>query len=78
MSTLINCQGMKDFTSAKNYPPGVALNPEPGCGSGGALDLLAAFASVGPRMTAAGLVLCRLVVWLFKSPKCLSTRTVRA
>lgn len=33
MSTLINCQGMKDFTSAKNYPPGVALNPEPGCGA---------------------------------------------
>ncbi len=32
-STLINCQGMKDFTSATRYPPGVALNPEPGCGA---------------------------------------------
>jgi acetolactate synthase-1/2/3 large subunit len=33
LSTLINCQGMKDFTSARRYPPGVALNPEPGCGA---------------------------------------------
>jgi thiamine pyrophosphate-dependent acetolactate synthase large subunit-like protein len=33
LSTLINCQGMKDFTSARKYPPGVALNPEPGCGA---------------------------------------------
>ncbi|HEY4308746.1 MAG TPA: thiamine pyrophosphate-binding protein [Pirellulales bacterium] len=33
LSTLINCQGMKEFTSAKNYPPGVSLNPEPGCGA---------------------------------------------
>jgi thiamine pyrophosphate-dependent acetolactate synthase large subunit-like protein len=33
VSTLINCQGMKDFTSARKYPPGVALNPEPGCGA---------------------------------------------
>ncbi|MBI2825526.1 MAG: thiamine pyrophosphate-binding protein [Planctomycetia bacterium] len=32
LSTLINCQGLKEFTSAKSYPPGVALNPEPGCG----------------------------------------------
>ena len=33
LSTLINCQGMKDFTSARKYPPGVALNAEPSCGS---------------------------------------------
>jgi acetolactate synthase I/II/III large subunit len=33
LSTLINCQGLKDFTSARKYPPGVALNPEPGCGA---------------------------------------------
>ncbi|HEV8001660.1 MAG TPA: thiamine pyrophosphate-binding protein [Planctomycetaceae bacterium] len=33
LSTLINCQGMKEFTSARRYPPGVALNPEPGCGA---------------------------------------------
>jgi thiamine pyrophosphate-dependent acetolactate synthase large subunit-like protein len=33
LSTLINCQGMKEFTSARSYPPGVALNPEPGCGA---------------------------------------------
>ena len=33
LSTLINCQGMKEFTSARKYPPGVALNPEPGCGA---------------------------------------------
>lgn len=29
-STLINCQGMKEFSSAKEYPPGVFINPEPG------------------------------------------------
>jgi thiamine pyrophosphate-dependent acetolactate synthase large subunit-like protein len=29
-STLINCQGMKEFSSAKDYPPGVFINPEPG------------------------------------------------
>jgi acetolactate synthase I/II/III large subunit len=33
MSTLINCQALREFTSAKSYPPGVALNPEPGCGA---------------------------------------------
>jgi acetolactate synthase I/II/III large subunit len=33
VSSLINCQGMKDFTSARKYPPGVAMNPEPSCGS---------------------------------------------
>ncbi len=32
VSTVINCQALKEFTSAKNYPPGVALNPEPGVG----------------------------------------------
>jgi acetolactate synthase I/II/III large subunit len=32
-STLINCQGLKDFTSGKSYPPGVAMNPEPSVGS---------------------------------------------
>jgi thiamine pyrophosphate-dependent acetolactate synthase large subunit-like protein len=33
LSTLINCQGLKDFTSARKYPPGVAMNAEPGCGA---------------------------------------------
>ncbi len=33
LSTLINCQALKEFTSGKNYPPGVAMNPEPGCGA---------------------------------------------
>jgi thiamine pyrophosphate-dependent acetolactate synthase large subunit-like protein len=33
MSTLINCQAMKEFTSARDFPPGVSLNPEPGCGA---------------------------------------------
>jgi thiamine pyrophosphate-dependent acetolactate synthase large subunit-like protein len=28
--TLINCQGIKEFSSAKDYPPGVFINPEPG------------------------------------------------
>jgi thiamine pyrophosphate-dependent acetolactate synthase large subunit-like protein len=32
LSTLINCQALKDFTSPRAYPPGVSLNPEPGCG----------------------------------------------
>ncbi len=32
-STLINVQALKEFTSAKNYPPGVNLNPEPGTGA---------------------------------------------
>ena len=33
MSTLINCQGLKDFTSQRTYPPGTSMNPEPGCGA---------------------------------------------
>jgi acetolactate synthase-1/2/3 large subunit len=33
VSTVINVQALKEFTSAKNYPPGVALNPEPGVGA---------------------------------------------
>ncbi len=33
ISTLINCQAIKEFTSAKDYPPGVSLNPEPGVGA---------------------------------------------
>jgi thiamine pyrophosphate-dependent acetolactate synthase large subunit-like protein len=31
-STLINVQALKEFTSGKDYPPGIALNPEPGVG----------------------------------------------
>ncbi|MBX9601544.1 MAG: twin-arginine translocation signal domain-containing protein [Bryobacteraceae bacterium] len=31
-STLINVQALKEFTSGRHYPPGVALNPEPGVG----------------------------------------------
>ncbi len=33
ISTVINVQALKEFTSAKNYPPGVALNAEPGVGA---------------------------------------------
>lgn len=33
LSTVINVQALKEFTSAKSYPPGVALNPEPGVGA---------------------------------------------
>lgn len=33
VSSLINVQALKEFTSAKHYPPGVALNPEPGVGA---------------------------------------------
>lgn len=33
LSTVINVQALKEFTSAKYYPPGVALNPEPGVGA---------------------------------------------
>lgn len=33
LSTIINVQALKEFTSAKHYPPGVALNPEPGVGA---------------------------------------------
>jgi thiamine pyrophosphate-dependent acetolactate synthase large subunit-like protein len=32
-STLINCQALKEFTSSRDYPPGVSMNPEPGCGA---------------------------------------------
>jgi len=33
LSTVINCQALKEFTSARDYPPGVSLNPEPGVGA---------------------------------------------
>ena len=33
ISTLINCQALKEFTSAKDYPPGNYMNPEPGTGA---------------------------------------------
>ena len=33
LSTVINVQALKEFTSARHYPPGVALNPEPGIGA---------------------------------------------
>ncbi len=33
MSSLINCQGTKDFTASKEYPPGISLPVEPGCGA---------------------------------------------
>jgi acetolactate synthase I/II/III large subunit len=33
ISTLINVQALKEFTSGKDYPPGIALNPEPGVGA---------------------------------------------
>jgi thiamine pyrophosphate-dependent acetolactate synthase large subunit-like protein len=32
-STLINVQALKEFTSGKDYPPGIALNAEPGVGA---------------------------------------------
>jgi thiamine pyrophosphate-dependent acetolactate synthase large subunit-like protein len=32
-STLINCQGMKEFTNGREYPPGIALPAEPGTGA---------------------------------------------
>jgi len=32
-STLINCQGIKEFTNGRQYPPGIALNAEPGAGA---------------------------------------------
>lgn len=32
-STLINCQALKEFTSARAYPPGPPRNPEPGVGA---------------------------------------------
>jgi thiamine pyrophosphate-dependent acetolactate synthase large subunit-like protein len=33
VSTLINCQAIKEFTSGRDYPPGIALPPEPGIGA---------------------------------------------
>ncbi|MEO8026296.1 MAG: thiamine pyrophosphate-binding protein [Bryobacteraceae bacterium] len=33
VSTLINCQALKEFTLNKPYPPGVVLLPEPGVGA---------------------------------------------
>ena len=33
VSTLINCQATKDFTAGKDYPPGISLPVEPGCGA---------------------------------------------
>ena len=32
-STLINVQALKEFTSGKDYPPGIALPAEPGVGA---------------------------------------------
>lgn len=32
-STLINCQGIKEFTNGREYPPGIALPAEPGTGA---------------------------------------------
>jgi len=33
LSTLINVQGIKEFTSPRDYPPGVMINPEPSIGA---------------------------------------------
>lgn len=33
VSSLINCQAIKEFTSPRDYPPGVSLNAEPGVGA---------------------------------------------
>ncbi|MFN2167119.1 MAG: thiamine pyrophosphate-dependent enzyme, partial [Anaerolineae bacterium] len=33
VSSLINCQAIKEFTSPRDYPPGIALNAEPGVGA---------------------------------------------
>lgn len=33
VSTLINVQALKEFTSGRDYPPGIALNAEPGVGA---------------------------------------------
>ena len=33
VSTLINVQAIKDFTSQRDYPPGVSMNPHPGVGA---------------------------------------------
>ncbi len=31
--SLINCQALKEFTSPRDYPPGISLNAEPGTGA---------------------------------------------
>ena len=33
VSSLINCQAIKEFTSPRDYPPGISLNAEPGVGA---------------------------------------------
>ena len=33
VSSLINVQALKEFTNGRDYPPGIALNPEPGAGA---------------------------------------------
>ncbi len=33
MSSLINCQAIKEFTSPRDFPPGISLNAEPGTGA---------------------------------------------
>ena len=33
VSTLINCQAIKEFTSPRDFPPGISLNAEPGTGA---------------------------------------------
>jgi thiamine pyrophosphate-dependent acetolactate synthase large subunit-like protein len=33
VSCLINCQALKEFTSPRDYPPGISLNAEPGTGA---------------------------------------------
>jgi len=33
VSSLINCQALKEFTSPRDYPPGISLNAEPGSGA---------------------------------------------
>ncbi len=33
VSTLINCKGLKEFSAAGKYPPGVSFKPEPGFGA---------------------------------------------
>ncbi len=33
ISTLINCQGIKEFNLAEQYPPGLDFSPEPGLGA---------------------------------------------
>ncbi len=33
ISTLINCQAIKEFTSPRDFPPGISLNAEPGTGA---------------------------------------------